>query len=181
MRPLLANFSRLMALFFLVIASHSYAENADRQQPINLESDSVTVDDAKKTSTFIGQVKLTQGTLKITAEKLIVTQDADGFSTSTAIGQLATFRQKREGSDEIVEGYAETIIYDTRNEIVDLKSKARVKRTADEVRGDHINYSTKTEIFKVIGITNAPANTPNQGRVRAVIQPKNKDSKQGKP
>ena len=179
MRPLLANFSRLTALIFFVIASHCYAENADRQQAINLEADSVTIDDAKKTSTFIGQVKLTQGTLKITADKLIVVQDAAGFSTSTAIGQLATFRQKREGSDEIVEGYAETIIYDTRNEVVDLKTNARVKRTADEVRGDHINYSTKTEIFKVLGLANA--NTPNQGRVRAVIQPKSKDSQQGKP
>jgi lipopolysaccharide export system protein LptA len=181
MRPLFINFFRLTAFIFLVIANNSHAENADRQQPINLESDSVTVDDAQKISTFVGQVKLTQGTLKITADKLIVVQDAAGFSTSTATGQLATFRQKREGSEEIVEGYAETIIYDTRNEIVDLKTKARVKRTADEVRGDHINYSTKTEIFKVLGLANADANTPNQGRVRAVIQPKSKDSKQGKP
>lgn len=175
-------FYRLCLLITLLLTvGSSYAENADRQQPINLEADSVVVDDAKKVSTFLGQVKLTQGTLKITADKLLVTQGDDGFSVSTAIGQLATFRQKREGSDEIIEGYAETIIYDTRNETVDLQSKARVKRSADEVRGDHINYNTRTEIFKVVGQTNTDSNITNKGRVHAVIQPKNKDQNQAKP
>lgn len=172
------NFLRLTIWIFLISANSSLAENADRQQPINLEADSVTIDDAKKTSTFIGQVKLMQGTLKITADKLIVVQDADGFSTSLATGRPATFHQKREGVDEMIDGDAETIFYDTRNELVDLKTKAHIKRTADEVRGDHINYSTKTEIFKVLGLANSDT---NNGRVRAVIQPKHKNNNQGKP
>jgi lipopolysaccharide export system protein LptA len=174
--------SVLILTGLLCFASNSYAENADRSKPINLESDNGIVDDANKISTFNGNVKLTQGTLKITAEKLIVVQANDGFSVSTATGDLASFKQKREGADEFIEGYAETIIYDTRNELVDLRGKAHIKRTADEVRGDHITYNTRTEVFQVLSKPNVDLTSVNKDRVRAVIQPKNKEtSPQGKP
>ncbi|MGZ8272156.1 MAG: LptA/OstA family protein, partial [Methylophilus sp.] len=37
------------------------AEAADKDKPIELEADTVLVDDAKKTSTYAGNVILTQG------------------------------------------------------------------------------------------------------------------------
>ena len=182
MRPLSVKFLQLMASGLLLLSSHSHAENADCNQPINLEADTVVVDDAKHISTFTGNVKLTQGTLKITATQLVVVQGSDGFSVRTASGDLASFRQKREACNEIVEGFGITIIYYTRNENVDLQGNARVKRTADEVRGDHITYSTQTEIFQVHSKPIAEVGDPNKGRVQAVIQPKNKDANsRGKP
>ena len=155
------------------------AENADRSKPIHLESDRVLVDDVRQVSTFEGAVKLTQGTLLIAADTLVVQQTREGFSQSTASGQLASFRQKREGTDEIVEGSAAQIKYDTRNEMVELIGQAHLKRANDEVRGDRIIYNTKTEILQVLGNPGTDANDPARGRVRAVIQPKNKTA--GKP
>jgi lipopolysaccharide export system protein LptA len=84
-----------MALFFSCAAS---AEKADREQPIDLEADSVTVNDAKKTSTYVGNVILTQGTLVIHADKLIVREDNNGFQHSTSFGNPTTFKQKQEGN-----------------------------------------------------------------------------------
>src|SRR5689334_570309 len=78
------------------------AERADRTKPVNLEADRVTVDDAKQIATFDGNVILTQGTLVIRGDKMIVQQDADGFQRGTAFGNLASFRQKREGYDEYI-------------------------------------------------------------------------------
>jgi lipopolysaccharide export system protein LptA len=111
---------------------------------------------------------LTQGSLRFTAEKLVVTEDAAGNQFCVATGRLATFKQKREDTNEYVEGYGERIEYNTLTETVNLFTQARVKRDQDDVRGDHITYSTQTEIFHVSG-------RPNTGRVRATIQPKNKD------
>lgn len=170
----------LCGLLLLVWSTLLYAENADRTKPIHLESDRVVIDDVKQTSVFEGQVELTQGTLRIQADKIILTQDKDGFKHCTATGKPASFRQKHEGTDEYMEGYGERIEYDTRSETVDFYVHARVKRGQDDVQGDHIAYSTRTEVFEVNGDP-AHANDPNKGRVHAVIQPKTDDTSDKNP
>ncbi len=172
------NRPRTNALLFSLLLAWSnllHAENADRDKPIHLESDRVVVDDIKQTSVFDGEVELTQGTIRIRAEKVVVTQDKLGFKHCTATGKLASFRQKQEGTDQYMEGYGERIEYDNRAEVVDFYVQARVKRDQDDVQGDHIEYSTRTEVFKVFGDP-AHANEPGKGRVHAVIQPKTEDA-----
>src|ERR1035437_5603616 len=63
----------------LLSALPAHAERADRDKPVNLEADRVTVDDAKQTATFEGNVVLTQGTLTIRGDRVIVQLDAEGF------------------------------------------------------------------------------------------------------
>lgn len=179
MRPpknkLLASCYHAFALSCLVLFCNSgHAERADRNKPLHLEADQGKVDDAKQTSTFEGNVQLTQGTLTIRGDKIVVVQDKEGFAHGTATGRLASFRQKREGYDEYIEGYGERIEYDTRSETVDFFGQARMKREQDEVRGDHVTYSAKTEIFQVHSAKGVQAGTDGTNRVRVVIQPKTK-------
>jgi lipopolysaccharide export system protein LptA len=163
-----------LTLLLLLIAPVCFAEQADRDKPVHIEADQVLVDDAQQISTFIGNVQLTQGTMVIRGDKIVVVQDQEGFKHGTAYGKTASFRQKREGLDEYVEGYGERIEYDTRAETVDFYVKARVKRNLDEVRGEHITYNQKTDIFQVnSGGTSSPEAQPK--RVRAILQPKPKD------
>lgn len=166
----------LIALALGLPLSSALAERADRNQPVNIEADRVTVDDRNKVHIFEGSVVLTQGTLMIKGDKLVVTQGADGFQTGVATGtakRLASFRQKREGSAEFIDGEAERIEYDSRNERARLFNQARVSSSGDEVRGHYIEYDALTENYLV---TNQPAAAPGQpgsdGRVRAVIQPR---------
>ena len=164
-------------LLFLLLSAHagsSFAERADREKPIQMEADHVIVDDLKQVSTFEGNVQLHQGTLHIEASKIVVTQDKKGYSLITATGQLAHFRQKRDGFEEYTEGYGERIVYDSLAETADFFGQARVKREGDDVRGEHIIYNTKTGIFQVFSATVKNPDTPNQGRVTIVIQPKDK-------
>ena len=156
------------------------AERADRDKPVNLEADRSTMDDAKQVRVFEGRVQLIQGTLIIRTEKLVVTQDAEGFQKAVASGGdggLAHFRQKRDGKDEYIEGEAERIEYDGKSELAQFFMKARVKSGLDEVRGQYISYDGKSENYLV---TNGPSGTVvapsarGDARVRAVIQPKNK-------
>ena len=152
------------------------AERSDREQPVNIEANRATVDDRNKVHIFEGAVVLTQGSLVIKGDRLVVTQGADGFQTGVATGsakQPATFRQKRDGSDEFVEGEAERIEYDSRSERARLFNRARVKSGGDEVRGPYIEYDALSENYLVstqAGAGAAPAAA--DGRVRAVIQPK---------
>lgn len=149
------------------------AEAADRDKPIELEADTVTVNDAKKTSTYSGNVILTQGTLMIRADKLIVREDKEGFQHSTSTGNPTTFRQKREGKNEYMEGSAQRIEYDGRMDKVQLYTKAWVKRGEDIVYGDYISYDANAEYAEVIGGAKSESST-SSGRVKAIIQPKNK-------
>ncbi len=168
-----------LALACYIPASH--AERADRDQPMHLDAARVSIDDAKQISTFEGKVILTQGTLTIRGDKIVLTQDKDGIKRGTATGQPASFRQKREGLAEYMEGYAERIEYDSANATVDFFGQARMKRGNDEVRGDHISYSTKTEIFQARGIPDQGVGTAGEGRVRVVIQPKKQPAPAGQP
>ncbi len=162
-----------MTLF--LISSSSNAEKADRDKPIELEADTVTVNDAKKTSVYSGNVILTQGTLIIRGDKLVVTEDKEGFQHSSSYGNPTTFKQKREGKDEFMEGSAQRIEYDGRMGKVQLFTKAWVKRAEDIVHGDYIMYDANAEYSEVIG--GGPQaispSTPN-GRVKAIIQPRKK-------
>ena len=156
-----------------------WAERADREKPVNLEADRVDLDDAKKEAVFEGNVTLTQGTLMIKADRIIVKQDADGFQYGIAYGTPAHFRQKREGFDDFVEGFSERLEYDGKADKVQLFTNARIQRGRDEVRGDYIAYNAITEFFQVIGGGKTTATPGNpQGRVRAVIQPKPKPGAQ---
>lgn len=162
----------------LLLGTTAHAEKADREKPIHLESDRVTVDEAKQVAVFEGNVVLTQGTLTIRGDRMQVRQDDEGFRFGTAWGNLAYIRQKREGYDDYIEGWAERIEYDGRADKVQMFNRASMKRGPDEVRGNYISYDAVTEFFQVIGGGTKAATADNpEGRVRAVLQPKPK----GKP
>src|SRR5689334_10218961 len=92
---------------------------------------------------FEGDVVVTKGTIRLTADKLIVRQDAEGFQLATATGKPAKFRQRQDpkpGEKEAIwiEGEALRIELDDRNQKIELFDKARVNRGGDEVAGDYI-------------------------------------------
>ena len=90
----------VILLLGLLSAGHVLAERADRDKPVHLEADRATVANANRTSMFTGNVVLTQGTLIIRADKMVVKEDSGGFRHATAFGNLVSFRQKRDGKDE---------------------------------------------------------------------------------
>jgi len=172
----------VFAAALVFTATPALAEKADREKPINLEADRVTVDDAKQVSTFEGRVVLTQGTLIIRGDRMEVRQDNQGFKEGVTWGNLAYFKQKRDGYDEYIEGWAERIEYDSRADKMQMFNRASMKKGSDEVRGNYISYDARTEFFQVIGGgAKAAAAENSDGRVRAVIQPKPKDKPAAQP
>jgi lipopolysaccharide export system protein LptA len=180
--PLAAVLTLLLPMTLTALSPIAHAERADRDKPVHLEANRITVDEAKKVQILEGNVQLVQGTLVIRAEKLIVSQDADGFQKGTAFsggGKLATFRQKREGKDEFIDGEAERIEYNGKTEKAELFGQAHVKSGLDEVQGQYISYDGKTENYLVTGSSPEAGKGGKSERVHAIIQPKQKVA--GKP
>jgi len=167
-------FVAYIQIILLSISNVAFPEEADRDKAIEIESDTMTVDDAKSISVYKGDVILTQGTLIIKANELIVREDSQGFQHSTATGKPTTFKQKRDGIDEYIEGKAERIEYDGHMDKVHLYSKASVKRGNDTVFGDYIMYDTNAEFAQALsGSTkDEEGNKVKKGRTRAIIKTK---------
>ncbi len=152
----------------------AHAERADRAKPVNIEADRLSLDDLKKESVFEGNVQLTQGSLMLRADRVVVRQDGQGFNYAFATGAPAYFRQKREGFDEFIEGFAQRLEYDGKQDKVEMFTEARVKKGIDEVRGDYISYNAVTEFYEVVGGGDGGRHAVQPaGAGRAVIQPKN--------
>lgn len=179
MMPIALSRHTLLGAALCAAATLCQAEKADRSKPVNLEADRVTVDDINKVHVFEGRVTLSQGSLVIRGDKIVVKQDAEGYQSGIATanpGAVAYFRVKRDGKDEYTEGEAERIEHDARTEVTKFFNRAWVKSGLDEVRGQYIMVDGIKENYSV---TSGPAGSVTPGRdnrVRAVIQPKNKEA-----
>ena len=161
-----------LAAMSALTSESALAEKADHDKPITIESDSMISDGTKKVSTFEGKVVLVQGSLIIRADRIVVRQDGDGFYYGVASGKPATFRHKREGYGEYIDGEAFRIEYDNKLERVEFYNAARLRRdSGDDIRGDFISYDARTERFTVKS-TREASGTEREGRVRATIMPK---------
>jgi len=156
------------------------AEKADREKPTQVEANRMTSDEARRVSIFEGNVVLTKGTLRLTADRVVVRQDADGFQFATATGDPVRFRQKSDprGSQQGVwiEAEAARVEIDERSERVELFESASVTRDKDVLRGSYILYDQRSEFFSVSSAKDAPGS-----RVTAVIQPKKPDAETDTP
>ena len=170
----------------LLAATPALAEKADRSKPLTIEADQPsTFDLVKQVVVFNGNVVLAQGTMAIRAERVEVRERPDGHRSASATGQtgkLASFRQKREGVDETIEGTAERIEYDSRGDVVRFVGAAQVRRLrgsapADEITGNVITYDNGNETFSVqgsaaaSGAASGPAAAGN-GRITFVFTPR---------
>jgi lipopolysaccharide export system protein LptA len=166
-----------------------WAENADRDKPMNAEADALRYDDLKQTSVFTGNVVITKGSTIIRGAQVDVKQDPEGYQQAIVVaapGKLAYYRKKRDGLDEFIEGEGERIEYDSRLDVVKFIRNAVLRRyngavLADETTGSQINYDNKTDVFTVDGgAQNRSATNPN-GRIRALLSPRVAASAAGGP
>jgi lipopolysaccharide export system protein LptA len=171
---------RSLAAALLLLAAPAMAERADREKEIVVGADRLVADDANKVSTFEGSVVITQGTMRMTANKVTVKEDADRHKVYVANGAPVTFRQKRDKVDEWVEGFAERAEFDDRNDVLRLFNRARVKSNQNEITGDFISYDMKREVAEVSG---APPGqkAPKDSRVKVIILPPKKGAEPEKP
>ena len=177
-RPIFSCCCALAVAASLANTTPAWADKADRDQPVKLDADRVKVDDKNKVLVLEGRVTLTQGSLLIRGDKIVVAQDPDGFQKGVASGGadgLARIRQKRAGGSDYMEGEAERIEYDARTERARLFNRAYVKSSQGEARGQYIAYDGSSDSYVVSSGPDGTIAKPTPGRdnrVQVVIPPK---------
>jgi lipopolysaccharide export system protein LptA len=162
----------------LTACAPARAEKADRTKPMVVEAGPGVVDLQRQAVVFSGGVVIAQGTMMLRADRVEMREMADGYRALSAFGSAAkpaTWRQKRDGIDETVEGAAERIEFDGRADTLRFVGNGSVRRlragtVADEITGSLIVWDNTTEVFSVQGGAATP-NSPN-GRVRVILSPR---------
>jgi lipopolysaccharide export system protein LptA len=169
----------VLAAVLLAAPPALQAERADRNKPMMVEADQPsTVDLQRQVVVFSGNVVVTQGTMVLRADRLELRELPDGWRAATAIGSAArpaSWQQKRDGVDEVVQGAAQRIEFDGRADTLRFVGDGTVRRlragvVADEISGALIRWDNTTEVFSVEGGVATPTNPG--GRVRVILSPR---------
>lgn len=165
-----------LALALVLPALPVRAERADSNQPLLFDAGQLRIDGKRRIQWLSGGVELTQGSLRIQAAEVEL-RDTPAGRLALAEGggdALVTFRQKRDGVDEWIEGQARRVEYDGATQVVRFIQKAQLRLlrngvVADQISGEQIVYDHNRDLFEVqAGAPGSAAGT----RVRGSVAPR---------
>lgn len=131
-------------LLFLLLTSTAYALPEDANQPIRLTADRATYSAQTGTTTYSGNVLITQGTLKIRADNITVNLTADRkIASVVATGNNASFEQVVSAEKGLAKGQGKKIDYNATTGIVSLTGGAKLTQGGASFAGNTIRYSLK--------------------------------------
>jgi lipopolysaccharide export system protein LptA len=160
--------------------AHAQQQGSAAEEPSTMIlSDTLQYDDINRKSVFTGNVVLTRGLMKLTADDLEVREDESGNQLGSARankGKVVTIRQERPETYEVIEGKGLRAEYDSNKNQFDLIGQAVVTRYIcgkpfDTIRGERVRYNEKAGTYSAQGGANSSA--PG-GRVRSVVEPRAK-------
>ncbi|BCG07846.1 MULTISPECIES: lipopolysaccharide ABC transporter substrate-binding protein LptA [Buttiauxella] len=158
----------------LLAASFSaFALTGDTDQPIHIESDQQSLDMQGNVVTFTGNVVVTQGSIKINADKVVVTRPGgeQGKEVIDGYGNPATFYQMQD-SGKPVSGHSSTMHYELQNDFVVLTGNAYLEQVDSNIKGDKITYLVKEQKMQAF--------SEKGKRVTTVLVPSQLQKKDGK-
>jgi lipopolysaccharide export system protein LptA len=143
----------------------------DSRQPIYIEADGATYDDNTGVSIYTGGVEVSQGSMLLNSDKLVVyTKDRKPYKF-VATGNPVTFKQTPKPGDEDVHGRSLTAEYYTDTELLVMIEKAVVRQGQDTYASERIEYDRKNAIVK------AGQASSNGKRVHITLHPKTENKK----
>lgn len=157
--------SHLSLITCLFASTQALALSTDRDQPVYIDSDSQQLDMQSNKVTFLGDVKLKQGSININADKIVVTRDKDDGSIQKidGFGNLATFSQLTDDG-KTLHGEAKELYYNVGDDQLTMIDQAMLAQDDSEIRGNHIRYQISSQKLIADG-------TQKGDRVSTVLQP----------
>ena len=158
----------------------SFGLESDPDQPITIDSNTATYDDASGTSTYTGNVISVQGSIRINSEKLVVYFVNGEADKMVFTGNKAKFKQTPNEGEEDITGEALTGEYYPKQNLMVLIKEATVWHGNGTYSSDRIEYNSKTSVVK------AGEKSSDAKRVHVLLKPKqtpeakNNDNASGK-
>lgn len=166
----LKNPELILLAALLAATPTAMALDSDRQQPLKIVADAALLDDKAGTATYTGNVVLTQGTLKINAEKLHIRTDQGKVDKVSAEGDPANFSQVPASDQAAVVATARNIEYRVREQTLILKRSASIVQKENVFKGEEIVYEIQSQRLKAVGQSSqTPKGEEGKGRVEMIL------------
>ncbi|TQV64891.1 MAG: lipopolysaccharide transport periplasmic protein LptA [Halothiobacillaceae bacterium] len=164
-RPALKTCLLSMALLLAtpLLATPASAASADRTMPLEIEADRKHTDYKGGEAVYEGNVIIRQGQLLLKADRATIHLRDGQFERAVLEGKPATY-QDRDEDGQPINGQAQRMDYQAREDRITLTGQAKVQRAADTLASERIVYNLKTEVVD--------AGAGGGDRVRMVLQPR---------
>lgn len=175
---------RLVAALLLAGAAPVHALSTDSDQPIDIVADGAEHDDARRMTTYRGNVVIDQGSLHINADTVVVLFDVhDRVMKITGAGAPAHFRQLPDGETNYRKAWARQMEYFPQQDLINLSGEARYEKDGSRVQADRLVYDSLNARFRALSDAAAPSSGTGASaagqkpeRVRIQIKPKKKST-----
>lgn len=154
----------LTILFICAISFFAQGYESDKNKPIFLESDSAKWDEESQKSTYRGNVVVTQGSMLLTGDLLVVTSKNNEINKMVITGNKSTYKQKTKNG-KIVNGEALKIQYFVEQSKIIFLNKAVLVQSNNTVKSNKIIYKTDSENIMA-------GDKEGKSRVKMTLEPK---------
>jgi lipopolysaccharide export system protein LptA len=160
----------LILAVLLLVSLPVGALEGDQDQPMQLEADSLSIDESTGVSLYEGNVAITQGSMKLWADRLWVHRRQGKTEKIVSEGGPVRFSQLLKVGGEEVRGQARRMeILIERDEML-LIDDALLEQGGNSFRNDRIIYN------RVSAQVRAGSSAQGKQRVQVVIEPKPKST-----
>lgn len=87
-------FLTVFALLLALAVPTVQAESRDREKPIEIQADHFFGDELKQVATYTGSVRVDQGTMRLTGQKLVLQETAQGYKKRNTHRRISNFSPK---------------------------------------------------------------------------------------
>lgn len=153
-------------LLALLLSSPLSALDSDSDQPIEVEADNLELREQENISIYRGNVILTQGSLEIRSDRLVIHFDENNdLVLMEMTGSPAHFRQLDNERQEM-QGQASRINYRESESMLELLDEARFSQAGDTIESHLIRINTEDNTLQA-------GSADTDERVKMLIQPRN--------
>ena len=172
-------FNKLAVMSLSVITSYTVALPDDWQKEMTILLESAEIDRRAGTVVYEGNVILTQGTLKIEADRLMILRNGDTLEKAVAEGDRARYQQQIEVGKPLTTALGNRIDYYTGERRIIITGDAELEQEGNIFSGERITYDMATETVRADGTTaesSTDSTDEDSGRIKVVIQPPKPES-----
>ena len=155
----------IILLTALSWCAFSSALSGDKEAPIKIVSDRAEQNEQEGTATYEGSVIVQQGSIKINADKVIVTTDAKRGDKIVATGNPAHYQQIQNTQEGLVLASANIINYSIKNEKIGLIKDASLEQNGITITGNQIDYDVQA------ATATASSEQNKKNRIEMIIPP----------
>ena len=156
--------SVLMLFILLALTTQAaFADTtSDSDKAINVQADQSDFDEKSGIQSLSGNVEITQGSLKVTADRIQIELKNGALFRIVGNGSPIRFQQQTDNGS-LMKGQSNRIEYNMQTTQITFSGNAQFERPGQKLSGNSITYNMADLTFKAAG--------DKKGRVNIILQP----------